>query len=187
MGSIDADVERVTREMLGSAIRGEIAELAVGVESIGGERYRQVLGLCLTAAAYVAVDVSGGWPTEADVREISRIVAEREQAIELSEGDVHAYLTYAALGFRPLEEAMGSVEKAASLPLSITGGLLSRFRPEGSSWEDYLNQIWDATLAAESADLSMLPALVVRDRRAAAASDERKSFPRVTGFLPPPA
>jgi hypothetical protein len=184
MGSIDPDVERVTREMLDAAIRGEITALAARVESIGGERYGQVLGLCLTAAAYVAVDVSGGWPTEADVRDISRIVAEHEKAIELSEGDVRAYLTFAALGFRPLEEAMGSVQKAASLPLSITGGLLSRFRPEGSSWEDYLGQIWTATRAAAGTDLSVLPALLVRDRQAAA-SDERKSFPRVTAFLPP--
>jgi hypothetical protein len=186
MESIDPDVRQVARELLDHAIRGEIAALAARVESIGGERYGQVLGLCLTAAAYVAVDVSGGWPTEADVRDISRIVAEHEKAIELSEGDVRAYLTFAALGFRPLEEAMGSVEKATSLPLSITGGLLSRFRPEGSSWEDYLGQIWTATRAAEGTDLSVLPALLVRDRQAAA-SDERKSFPRFTAFLPPPA
>jgi hypothetical protein len=171
MGSIDPDLEPVTRELLGRAIRGEIADLAAGVESIGGERYRHVVGLCLTAAAYVAVDISGCWPTEADVREISQIVAEREKAIELSEGDVRAYLTYAALGFRPLEEAMGSVEKAASLPLPITGGLLSRFHREGSTWSEYLDQIWNATLTAESTDLSVLPALVVRDRRARATSD----------------
>jgi hypothetical protein len=172
MESIEPDVRQMARELLDHAIRGETADLAVGVESIGSERYRLVLGLCLTAAAYVAVDISGRWPTEADVREISRIVAEREKVTPLSEGDVHAYLTFAALGFRPLDEALGSAEKAVSLPLPITGGLLSRFCPEGSEWWDYLDQIWNATLAAESTDLSVLPALVVRDRRAKATSDE---------------
>jgi hypothetical protein len=172
MESIDPDVRQVARELLDHAIRGEIAGFAAGVESIGAERYRHVVGLCLTTAAYVAVDISGGWPTEADVREISHIVAEREKTIELSEGDVRAYLTYAALGFRPLEEAMGSVEKAASLPLPITGGLLSQFLPEGRTWSEYLDQIWNATLIAEGTELSVLPALVVRDRRVKAPSDE---------------
>jgi hypothetical protein len=172
MGTIDPDLERVTRELLDLAIRGDIAELAAGVEFIGGERYRDVLGLCLIAAAYVAVDVSDRWPTEADVREIAQVVAEGENSTELSEGDVRAYLTFAALGFRPLEEALGSAEKAAALPLSITAGLLSRFLPEGRTWQEYLDQIWNATLTAESTELAVLPALVVRDRRAKVISAE---------------
>jgi hypothetical protein len=45
------------------------------IEAVGDERYRQILGLCLLAAAYVAayvaVDVAGRWPTDAEVRKIA--------------------------------------------------------------------------------------------------------------------
>ena len=166
MGSINPKVEQATRDMLRQAIRGDLEDLAALIKSVGGEAYRQVLGLCLTAAAYVAVDVSSGWPTEADVREIARIIAEREKLIDLSQADVDAYLSDAVLGFRPLEEALGDAEKAATLPLLITGSMLFRFRPEGLTWWEYLDQIWNASLTAETLDLSVTPALLIRARRA---------------------
>jgi hypothetical protein len=37
--------------------------------------------------------VSGRWPTDADVRDIARRVANKETAFELSEDDVYAYLS----------------------------------------------------------------------------------------------
>ena len=39
----------------------------------------------LVAAAYIAVDASGRWPTEADLPKIARAVAEHETATPLSE------------------------------------------------------------------------------------------------------
>jgi hypothetical protein len=55
--------------MLDHAIKGELADLAVMIQAVGGETYQQILGLCLTAAGYIAVDVSRRWPTDADIRE----------------------------------------------------------------------------------------------------------------------
>ena len=134
------------------------------IESVGDERYRQVLGLCLIIAAYVAVDVTGRWPADADVREIARLVSERETEIPLDQQDVYDYLSGAALGFKSLPQAMGDDLAAATLPVFITGTLLFAFRPEGKKWWDYLDQIWDAYEKAEALDLSVLPAVQVRAR-----------------------
>jgi hypothetical protein len=162
--TIDPKVEEPTRDMLGHAIRGELQDLAALIQSAGGERYRQVLGLCLTAAAYIAVDVSGRWPTDADVREIARVVVGHETEVQMGEAVVYDYLSGAALGFQPLPEALGDDVAAATLPLLITGSMLFTFKPKGREWWDYLDQIWSAFEAAERLDVSVLPALQVRTR-----------------------
>ena len=164
MPIIDPKVEEPTRDMLGHAIRGELQDLASLIQSVGDERYKQALGLCLLAAAYVAVDVSGRWPTDADVHEIARQVSERGTEIKLDEADVYDYLSGAALGFRPLTEVFGDDVAAVTLPLLITGSMVFMFRPQGQKWWDYLDQIWSAYEAAETAGVSALPALQVRAR-----------------------
>jgi hypothetical protein len=164
MPIIDPKVEEPTRDMLGHAIRGELQDLAALIQSVGGERYRQALGLCLTAAAYVAVDVSGRWPTDADVREIARVAVEQETEVQLDQADVYDYLSGAALGFKPLPEALGDDMAAATLPVLITGSMLFTFKPKGQERWDYLDQIWSAYETAETVDASVLPALQVRVR-----------------------
>jgi hypothetical protein len=164
MPIIDPTVEEPTRDMLGHAIRGEMQDLAALIQSVGNERYRQALGLCLTAAAYIAVDVSGRWPTDADVREIARLVSERGTEIKVDEAAVYDYLSGAALGFQALPEVLGDDMAAATLPVLITGSMLFTFRPEGQKWWDYLDQIWTAYETAEGLDASVLPALQVRTR-----------------------
>jgi hypothetical protein len=164
MPFIDPKVEEPTRDMLGHAIRGELPDLAAVIQSVGNERYKQALGLCLIAAAYVAVDVSGRWPTDADVQEIARLVNERGTEVKLDQADVYDYLSGAALGFRSLPDALGDDVAAVTLPLLITGSMLFMFRPKGEKWWDYLDQIWSAYETAETVDVSVLPALQVRAR-----------------------
>lgn len=179
MGTIDPKSEQAAREILGRAVRGEIEDLAMLISAIGGEQYRRVLSLCLFATTYVAVDVSGRWPTEADVRKIARIIVGREQAIELNEADVYDYVFDAALRLRPLQEALGSAGKAAALPVLVTGKMLFRFRPPGLTWWEYLDRVWNASLAAETLDLSALPALLIRDHRAKGTSWHLKRTDRL--------
>jgi hypothetical protein len=164
MPIIDPRTEEPARDMLGHAIRGETQGLSTLIRAVGDERYRQVLGLCLIAAAYVAVDVTGRWPTDADVREIARLASERGTEIPLDQEDVYDYLSGAALGFNSLPQALGDDLAAAPLPIFITGTLLFAFRPEGKKWWDYLDQIWAAYEQAETLDLAVLPALQVRSR-----------------------
>jgi hypothetical protein len=164
MSIIDPKVEEPARQMLGHAICGELAELAAAIRAGGSERYRQVVGLFLVTAAYIAVDVSGRWPTDADLRKIARAVAEHENGTALTEVEVHEYLSGAALGFRPPVGALGDDTAAAVRPALITGGMLFVFRPRGGKWWDYLDQIERAYESAEATDLSVLPALQVRAR-----------------------
>jgi hypothetical protein len=164
MPFIDPKVEEPTRDMLGHAIRGELRDLAAVIQSVGNERYKQALGLCLIAAAYVAVDVSGRWPTDADVQEIARLVNERGTEVKLDQADVYDYLSGAALGFRSLPDALGDDVAAVTLPVLITGSMLFMFRPKGGKWWDYLDRIWSAYETAETMDVSVLPALQVRAR-----------------------
>jgi hypothetical protein len=163
MPIIDPQVEEPTRVMLAHAIRGELPELTAAIEFAGG-RYRRVLGLFLTAAAYIVVDVSGRWPTDADVREIARFTAGHPASAQLDEDGVYDYLAGAALGFRPLPSALGDDLAAAALPALITGSMLFTFRPKGRRWWDYWRQIWRAYETAEGLDVSVLPALQVRSR-----------------------
>jgi hypothetical protein len=163
MPIIDPQVEEPTRVMLAHAIGGELPELTAAIESAAG-RYRRMLGLFLTAAAYIVVDVSGRWPTDADVREIARFTAQHPASVQLDETDVYDYLSGAALGFRPLPEALGHNPATAALPVLITGSMLFTFRPKGRRWWDYWKQIWRAYETAEGLDVSVLPALQVRSR-----------------------
>jgi hypothetical protein len=169
MHVIDPKVEKSARDMLDHAIKGELADLAVMVQAVGGEAYQQILGLCLTAAGYIAVDVSGRWPTDADIRETARLVVERETRLDLAEPEVYDYLSQAALGFEPLDVAFDAVELAATMPVLITGSMLFTFKPSGKEWWEYLDQIWNATVQAAALDMSVLPALQMQYHRLQAA------------------
>jgi hypothetical protein len=159
---IDPEVERPAREMLGQAISGELDELETLIQSIGGDQYGRVLGMCLAAAAYVAVDVSGRWPTDADLREIARLVEEHDVELLLDRVDVYHYLADAALGFQRLSEALDDGTGNVALPVLITASMLFTFCPNDHEWETYLDQIWSAYDTAQNVELSVLPALHVR-------------------------
>jgi hypothetical protein len=145
---IDPKVEKSARELLELAIQGHIQQLANHIESsVREEEYRQVIELCVVAAAYIAVDASGRWPTEADLRQIARNGVRGETRLDLDQEQIYQYLSGAALGFKPLAEALGSDEAAATMPILITGSMLFTFRPRGVDWWEYLDQIWNATLS----------------------------------------
>jgi hypothetical protein len=133
MTVIDPTTEEPAREMLGHAIRGETDELAALIRSAGDERYRRVLGLCLSAAAYVAVDVAGRWPTAADVREIARLVSEQGTEVPLDQQDVYDYLSGAALGLKSLPAALGDDLAAARCRSSLLAPCSSHSGPRGRS------------------------------------------------------
>jgi hypothetical protein len=50
---------------------------------------------------------------------------------ELDQGEGRDYLGRASLGFEPLDEALGSIEAAATFPVLITASLLLRFYAQG--------------------------------------------------------
>jgi hypothetical protein len=163
MHTLDPAIEEPTREMLGHSIRGEFQDLSILIQSVGNDGYRQALGFCVGVAAYIAVDVSGRWPTDADIREIARLVEERETEIELDQEFVYDYLSGAALGFKPLTEALGDELAAFTLPVIVTGSMLFTYRPKGMKWWEYLDLIWSAYQKADTLNVSaVLPAVQVR-------------------------
>jgi len=164
MPTVDPKVEEPTRDMLGHAIRGELQDLSTLVHAIGNETYTKAVGLCLLAAAYIAVDVSGRWPTDSDVRQIAENTAGQETRLDLDADEIYDYLSKSALGFRPLPEALGSDAAAATLPVLITGSMLFTFRPKDQQWWDYLDQIWSAYESSDKLASSALPALQVVTR-----------------------
>jgi hypothetical protein len=172
MHTLDPASGEPIREMLGHSIRGEFEELGALIQSGSNEGYRQVLGSCLGVAAYIAVDVCERWPTDADVREIARIVAERETELELEQEEVYDYLSGAALGFKPLTEVLGSEPVAFILPLIVTGSMLFTYRPKGMKWWDYLDLIWMSYEKADTLNVSVvLPAVQVRAKVLKAAAE----------------
>jgi hypothetical protein len=168
---IDPKIEKPTRTMLGHAIRGELEELASQIHAVGDDVYRQALALCLATAAYIAVDVSGRWPTDADIREVARSAMEPTTDFQLSEADVYDYLSRSALGTERLDDVFSSLATAGSLPLLIAARLLVSFRPRGKDWWEYLDQVEAALETADAIDLSVLPALTLRARRPSATSN----------------
>jgi hypothetical protein len=172
MRVVEPKTEEPTREMLGHAMRGDLTGLEAAIETAGDETYGMSIALCLIAAGYIAVDVTGRWPTEADVREIARHTAATSTEYELREQDVYDFVSRGALGFKTMEEVFPDPEQDYSLPVLITAQLLVAFCPRDNDLWGYLDTIWNAVNAAEDADLSLLPALMLRSQRVRAAKKQ---------------
>jgi hypothetical protein len=174
---VEPKIETPTREMLGHAIRGEMPELGEAIEAVDDQDYEQSVALCIIAAGYIAIDVSGRWPTDDDLSEIARHTAATTTRYELSQEDIYEYLSRAALGGELVNDVFAPPEVAFTLPLLITGRLLVAFGPRDKEWWEYLDTIWNAVNFAESADLTLLPALMLRFYRGRAHGPEK---------IPPP-
>ena len=168
---IDRKVEQATRVMLGHAIRHELDDLAAVMRTAGNETFVGSIPLCLFASAYIAIDVCERWPTDADVREIAKNAAESVTRLDISEQEIHEYLSRVALGSQRLDEVF-SDEGIGTIPLFATANLLSKFSPEEKEWWEYLDQIWDAADAAERTSLSVLPALTLRAHKESTRRDD---------------
>ena len=161
---IDPKVEQSTRKMLGHAIRHELDDLASVVRAMGSEALVSSLPLCQFASAYIAVDVSDRWPTDADLREIAKHASESATELDITEQEIYEYLSRVALGAEKLDDVF-SDEGLATIPLFATANLLLTFSPGEKHWWEYLDQIWDAAEAAERTSLTVLPALMIRARK----------------------
>jgi hypothetical protein len=158
---IDPKIEQPTRKMLGYAIRHELDDLAALVRAVGSEALVSSLPLCLFASAYIAIDVSDRWPTDADLREIAKHASESATELDITEQEIYEYLSRVALGPQKLDDVF-SIEGLAMIPLFATANLLLTFSPGEKHWWEYLDQIWEAAETAERTSLTVLPALMLR-------------------------
>jgi hypothetical protein len=166
---IDPKIEQPMRKMLGQAMRHEFEDMAALVQAQGDEVLQGSIPLFLIASAYIAIDVSDRWPTDADLREIAKDAAESATQLDITEQEIYDYLSRVALGSEKLNDVF-SVEALAKVPLFATANLLITFRPKDKHWWEYLDQIWAAAEAAERTSLTVLPALMLRARKESSAS-----------------
>ena len=168
---IDPKIEQPTRKMLGHAIRHELDDLAALVQAEGSEALISSIPLCLLASAYIAIDVSDRWPTDADLREIAKNAAESVTRLDITEQEIYEYLSRVALGSEKLDDVF-SIEGLGSVPLYATANLLLTFCPDDKEWWEYLDQIWDAVGTAERTSLTVLPALMLRAHKESIGHDD---------------
>jgi hypothetical protein len=171
---IDPKAEQPTRKMLGHAIRHELDDLAALVRAEGNEALPGSIPLCLFVSAYIAIDVSGRWPTDADLREVAKLASQSATELDITEQEIYEYLSRVALGPEKLDDVF-SVEGFATVPLFTTANLLLSFCPHEKDWWEYLDQIWDAAETAERTSLTVLPALMLRARKESASQDDSSS------------
>jgi hypothetical protein len=161
---IDQKAEQSARAMLGHATRHELDKLGDVIRNLGDERFAACIPLWVFASAYVAIDVSGRWPTDADLHDIAARAAMSATRLDVSEQEIYEYLSRVALGSERLDEVFAD-EGIGTIPLYATANLLLKFGPRDKEWWEYLDQIWEAAGTAERVGLSVLPALMLRARR----------------------
>jgi hypothetical protein len=169
---IEQKTEQTTRKMLGHAIRHELDDLAAIVRAQGSEALSGSIPLCIFASAYIAIDVSDHWPTDADLREIAKYAAQSVARLDITEQEIYEYLSRVALGSETLDDVF-SVEGLATVPLFATANLLLSFCPPAKDWWEYLDQIWDAAETADRTSLTVLPALMIRARKETTRQNDR--------------
>jgi hypothetical protein len=166
---IDPTTERWTRDILGHAIRGELAQLRRLIDAIGDAPYLECVALSIAITAYVAIDASGmRWPGEPALRELARHVAETTTEFELSETSVFDFLSRVVFGEDKLDQVFPDLTVATTLPVLAAGRILGSFRPHrerDENWWDYLDVIEEALETAASLGPPVLPALMWQSRR----------------------
>ena len=167
---IDPKIEQPTRKVLGHAIRHELDDLAALAQAEGPEALLGSLPLCLLASAYITIDVSDRWPTDADLKEVAKNAAESVTQLDITEQEIYAYLSRVALGPEKLDDVF-SVEGLATIPLFATANLLLTFCPREKEGGQYLDQIWAAAEAAERISSAVLPAVILRAHKRPARQD----------------
>jgi len=169
---VDPKVEKPTRKMIGYVIRQEYDDLENEIRRIGNDTLLSAMELCIVVAGYIAIDSVSHWPIDAEVRGIAQHTAASARGFELSQDDVCAFLSRVALNGEPMPEVIPSAEVGILLPLQVASTLLLAFLPQGKHWWEYLDVIENALDAAEQADLSLLPALMLRSHRAKTAPNQ---------------
>lgn len=163
-------LEKPFRDALGHAVRNEFGQMRDVLMRLPDEGVVACLSLCLSVAAYVAIDACGRqWPDEDNLRRLGEATTKSDnaRAFGLRAEDSYAYVKRAALRGEQLAVVFPAIEDAVTLSFVITGRLLVSFGPAELHWWEYLNKIEDALEVAAAADLDLLPALMLRARRLA--------------------
>jgi hypothetical protein len=170
---IPREIEKPFRDALGHAVRNEFEDLKETLFALTDEQIEACLNLCGFAAGYVAIDVCGRqWPDEDNRRSLAQAATKSSNAQDfgLTQHEAYDYLVRVVLGSERLDEVFPPDESegnhdAITLSFVITGQLLLSFHPEGIKWWDYLNIIENVYEVTATADLAILPGLILVSRK----------------------
>jgi hypothetical protein len=82
----------------------------------GGTALSGSIPLRLLASAYIAIDVSDRWPTDADLPRDRKNAAESVTRLDIAQQEIYEYLSWVALGSEKLDDVF-SIEGLAVVPL----------------------------------------------------------------------
>lgn len=157
--AVDPKIEAATRKLLGHAIRGEMDHFYELIADIGPEVYEGVGELVILAAGYIATDISGRWPSRADIAALAEHGATPRHS-QVTETEIREHLTRVVFGGEPVLEVFAGDERAPLVPVFVAADLLLSFSGNyGDQWE-YLDAIWNALDAAENVDGTVVPAVI---------------------------
>lgn len=149
---IDPDVEAHLREAFAAVIAKDGDRMVTAFRGLDQEQSVEAARYAIFVVGFVVNDVfRKGW-TEKQVGDLAAKVVQSEGSwIDLGSADEVARLLDAAgkgdLTFPgvPREDVMGHIVVCGAF-------LLTSFRLDGQHWWDYLNEVWEAALAAPDTD-----------------------------------
>lgn len=155
--SVDPKIEAPLRKMLGHVLRGELEDMYALVDGIGPQMYEAAAALAFSASGYIAVDVPGRWPSEADVNSLAKHAATTKGS-QVTEDEIAAYLSRVVLKGESVLSVFG--QKGALIPVFALADLIASFSGDYDTQWQYLDAIWNAIDAAAALDSSVPPAVV---------------------------
>ena len=145
---IDPEVERHVREAFGAVMAKDGARLVAAFQGLDRDQSLEAATYGIFVVGFIVNDVfRDGWTAEQLRNLAAKIVDSEKDWINLGDvGDVANLLDAAGksnLDFPdvPREDVLGN--------LFVCGGyLLTSFRLDGQDWWQYLDEVWEAALAA---------------------------------------
>jgi hypothetical protein len=144
---IDESVEARLREAYSAVIDRDGDRMAAALRELDQSQSEHALHLALFVCAFVTKDVYRDGPTEDNLLELGRQIVDGESGWVPLDLDKIAELLRAALKG---DVSLATVDPAEVPPLAIIvgGHLLAAFRLKDQRWWQYLEEIWEALLAA---------------------------------------
>lgn len=142
---IDEAIEDHVRSAFSAAIGHDPKDLKSALARIKADDFPIAVSYAVYACGYIVADVFNGELQETAILEMAEyVINDNNDWIDLGDtATVASFLQAAANG--NINFPGVPTEDVAGNSFVIGGYLLSRFRPEGQRWFEYLDTIWNST------------------------------------------
>lgn len=145
---VDDHIEDAVRSAFAAAVDKDADGIPLALRSLSEDQSTAAVAYAAYVVGYVTRDLLGADLGEDSIRELANdLIKDVSAWFNLGDGDsVAAYLLACANGDTQFS---GTDPKDVALYGFVVGGhLLSRYRPEGTRWFEYLDSTWNAAEAA---------------------------------------